>query len=187
VERACRATIWRARTAPTSSAIRGPVRTRRSGSPNRRPGSLAPRRPRRRPLTTLCCRGQIRTCSPRCSIAWPRPTLAQPSRNRRAELQHPTPHRFIGDVEPALGEQFLHVAVAQRKAEIEPDRVLADLGRKTMAAERSHAATLTLRAALARPVSVTKPPEIVGSSGVSHVPSTRRSFTLDVRRSSAVR
>src|SRR6516165_2251229 len=52
------------------------------------------------------------------SIAWPRPTLAQPSRNRRAELQHPTPHRFIGDVEPALGEQFLRVAVAQRKAEI---------------------------------------------------------------------
>ena len=42
--------------------------------------------------------------------------------NRRAELQHPTPHRFIGDVEPALGEQFLHVAVAQREAEIEPDR-----------------------------------------------------------------
>jgi len=37
--------------------------------------------------------------------------------------------------------------------------VLDDLGRKTMAAiaERSHAATLTLRAALARPVSVTKP------------------------------
>ena len=159
MERACRATIWRARTAPTSSAIRGPVRTRRSGSPNRRPGSLAPRRPRRRPLTTLCCRGQIRTCSPRCSIAWPRPTLAQPSRNRRAELQHPTPHRFIGDVEPALGEQFLHVAVAQREAEIEPDRVLDDLGRKTMAAiaERSHAATLTLRAAVARPVSVTTP------------------------------
>ena len=48
------------------------------------------------------------------SIAWPRPTPAQPSRNRRAELQHPTPHRFIGDVEPALGQQFLHVAVAQR-------------------------------------------------------------------------
>src|SRR6266446_4511823 len=80
-------------------------------------------------------------------------------RQRRAELQHPTPHRFIGDVEPALGEQFLYVAVAQREAEIEPDRVLDDLGRKTMAAiaERSHAATLTLRAALARPVSVTKP------------------------------
>ena len=100
------------------------------------------------------------------SIAWPRPTLAQPSRNRRAELQHPTPHRFIGDVELALGEQFLHVAVAQREAEIEPDRVLDDLGRKTMAAiaERSHAATLTLRAALARPVSVTKPQRVIRRS-----------------------
>ena len=68
------------------------------------------------------------------SIAWPRPTLAQPSRNRRAELQQPTPHRFIGDVEPALGEQFFHVAVAQRKAEIQPNRVLDDFGRKAIAA-----------------------------------------------------
>src|SRR5215472_15269235 len=53
------------------------------------------------------------------SIAWARPTLAQSSRNRRAELQHPTPHRFIGDFEHTLGEQFLHIAVAQREAEIE--------------------------------------------------------------------
>jgi hypothetical protein len=69
------------------------------------------------------------------------------------------------EIEPALGEQFLDVAVAQRKAEIEPDRVLDDLGRKTMAAiaERSHAATLTLRAALARPVSVTKPSQVVNA------------------------
>jgi hypothetical protein len=106
------------------------------------------------------------------SIAWPRPTLAQPSRNRRAELQHPTPHRFIGDIEPALGEQFLHVAVAQRKAEIEPDRVLDDLGRKTMAAiaEWSHAATLTLRTALARPVSVTKPASPVPPGGYRPTP-----------------
>jgi hypothetical protein len=86
------------------------------------------------------------------SIAWPRPTPAQPSRNRRGERRHPTPHRFIGDVEPAIREQFLHVAVAQLETEIEPDRVPDDLGRKTMAAsaERSHATTLTLRAALAR-------------------------------------
>ena len=81
----------------------------------------------------------------------------------QAELQHPTPHRFIGDVEPALGEQFPHVALAQREAEIEPACVLDDLGRKTMAAiaERSHAATLTLRATLARAVSVTKPVRVL--------------------------
>ena len=93
------------------------------------------------------------------AIARPRATLAQPSRDRGTEFQHPTPYRFVGDVEPALGQQFLDIAVAQGEAEIEPDRVLDDLGRKTMAAiaERSHAVTLTLRAALARPVSVTKP------------------------------
>jgi hypothetical protein len=35
-----------------------------------------------------------------------------------------------------LGEQFLHVPVAQREAEIKPDRVLNDFGRKAMAAIR---------------------------------------------------
>src|SRR6516225_8228018 len=47
----------------------------------------------------------------------------------------------------------------RRSATLAIYRVLDDLGRKTMAAiaERSHAATLTLRADLARPVSVTKP------------------------------
>ena len=70
------------------------------------------------------------------SIAWPRLTLAQPSRNRRAEFQHPTPHRFIGEVEPTLGEQILHVAVAQREAEIEPNRVLDNRRRKAVAAIR---------------------------------------------------
>jgi hypothetical protein len=59
----------------------------------------------------------------------------------RTELQHPSPHRFIGDVEPSCGQQFLDIAVAQGEAEIEPDRVLDDLGRGAMAAaaELSHA------------------------------------------------
>jgi ATP-dependent exoDNAse (exonuclease V) alpha subunit len=44
--------------------------------------------------------------------------------------------------------------------------VLDDLGRKAMAAiaERSHAATLTLQAALARPVSVTKPIKLISEN-----------------------
>ena len=37
--------------------------------------------------------------------------------DRRAEFQHPAPHRFIGDVEPTLDEQFLYVPVAQGEAE----------------------------------------------------------------------
>ena len=62
--------------------------------------------------------------------AWaPLPQLA---RDQRAEFQHLAPHLFIGDAEPTLGEQFLHVSVAQGEAEIKPDRVLNDLGRKAI-------------------------------------------------------
>jgi hypothetical protein len=47
-------------------------------------------------------------------------------------------------LDPALGEQFLDVAVAQGEAEIQPDRVLDDLRREAMAAiaEQSHGYTL---------------------------------------------
>jgi len=46
------------------------------------------------------------------------------------------PNGLIGDVEPTFGEQFLDVVVAQGEAEINPDRVLDDLGRKVMTAPR---------------------------------------------------
>jgi hypothetical protein len=66
--------------------------------------------------------------------------LPQLARDQRAKFQHPAPHRFIGDVKPTLGQQFLDVSVAQGEAEIQPDRVLDDLGREAMTAvgERSH-------------------------------------------------
>jgi hypothetical protein len=41
-------------------------------------------------------------------------------------ISDPTPDRFMGDVDPALGEEFLDVTIAQREAEIEPHRVLDD-------------------------------------------------------------
>ena len=49
------------------------------------------------------------------------------------------PVRFVRDVETTLGKQSLDIAVAQGEAEIEPNRVLDDLGREAMAAvaERS--------------------------------------------------
>jgi hypothetical protein len=62
--------------------------------------------------------------------------LPQLARDQRAEFQHPAPHRFIRDVEPTVGEKFLHVSVAQGEAEIKADRVLNHLGRKAMAAIR---------------------------------------------------
>jgi len=68
------------------------------------------------------------------SVAWPRATPAQPSGYHRSELQHPTPHRFVGEVEPTLGEQFLDIAVAQDEAK--PNRVLDNRRRKAVAAIR---------------------------------------------------
>ena len=55
------------------------------------------------------------------------------------------PHRFIRDIEPALGQQVLDIAVAQGEAKIQPNRVLDDLGREAMTAvtERSHVDILT--------------------------------------------
>jgi hypothetical protein len=42
--------------------------------------------------------------------------LPQLARDQRAKFQHPAPHRFIGDVKPTLGQQFLDVSVAQGEA-----------------------------------------------------------------------
>src|SRR5437899_2338962 len=60
--------------------------------------------------------------------------------------RHPQAHRD----EPALGQQFLDIAVAQGEPEIEPDRVLDDLGREPMAAiaEQGHADILPYSAHL---------------------------------------
>ena len=57
---------------------------------------------------------------------------AQSSRERRPELEDPLPDCLVGDVETAFGEQLLNVAVAQREAQIQPDGVLDDEGRKAM-------------------------------------------------------
>src|SRR5215204_7815907 len=52
------------------------------------------------------------------AIARPRPALPQSPREHRAELQHPAPDRFIGQVEPAFGKELLDVAIAQCEAQI---------------------------------------------------------------------
>ena len=35
------------------------------------------------------------------------------------ELEHPSPDRLVGDVQAALGQEFLDVSVAEREAQIE--------------------------------------------------------------------
>jgi hypothetical protein len=64
------------------------------------------------------------------SIARARTAPPQPPRDHRSELQHPAPDGFVGDVEPTLGEQILNVSVAEREAQVEPDRMLDDNRRK---------------------------------------------------------
>ncbi len=45
------------------------------------------------------------------------------------QLQRPLAHGFLADDDAARGQQFVHHAQAERKAEIEPDGVADDLSR----------------------------------------------------------
>jgi len=62
------------------------------------------------------------------TAARPRPVTPQLVGDQRAQFEDPAAHRLIGEVEPALGQQPLDIAVAQRETQIEPDRVLYDVG-----------------------------------------------------------
>jgi hypothetical protein len=50
-----------------------------------------------------------------------------------AELEAPLPYGFMADDDAAGGEDFIDVAQAEWKAEIEPDGMADDLGRKAIA------------------------------------------------------
>src|SRR5207253_2537360 len=64
------------------------------------------------------------------SIARARAAAPQLARDQRAELQDPAPHRLIGYRQAAPTQELLNIAVAQREAQIKPDRVLDDRRRK---------------------------------------------------------
>jgi hypothetical protein len=49
---------------------------------------------------------------------------------QRAELVAPETNRLVADLDASLGEQLFDIAVAQREAVIQPDRVADDLGRE---------------------------------------------------------
>src|SRR5882757_8922369 len=68
------------------------------------------------------------------AIARPRAAPPQPACDNRPEFQHPAAHRLVRDIEPALGEKLLHIVVAQREPEVQPDAVLDDDRGKAMAA-----------------------------------------------------
>src|SRR5215217_6090010 len=53
-------------------------------------------------------------------VAWPGAEPTEVASESWPELENPAPNRLIGHVEPALRQELLHVAIAQREAEIEP-------------------------------------------------------------------
>jgi hypothetical protein len=59
---------------------------------------------------------------------------SQPPRDHRSEFEHPAPYRFVGNVEPTLGEEVLNVSIAQREAQVELHSMLDDNRRKAVAA-----------------------------------------------------
>src|SRR5437868_13153453 len=68
------------------------------------------------------------------SIARPRTAAPQPACDNRPEFQHPAAHRLVRDIEPALCEKLLHIAVAQGETQVEPHSMLDDNRRKAVAA-----------------------------------------------------
>ena len=50
-----------------------------------------------------------------------------------AELQDPAPNDLVRALDAALGQELLHIAVAEREPEVEPRCVPDDLGRKLVA------------------------------------------------------
>src|ERR1700731_2836828 len=58
------------------------------------------------------------------SITWSRTAPPQSPSDRRSEFEHPSTNALVGDVEATLGKQFLHIAIAQGEAQVEPNRVL---------------------------------------------------------------
>jgi hypothetical protein len=49
---------------------------------------------------------------------------AQFAGDHRAEFQDPAPHRFVGDIEPPLGQKLFDIALAEREPQIQPYRML---------------------------------------------------------------
>ena len=69
-------------------------------------------------------------------IARSRPRTADIRRDRRPELQEPSPDRLVGCVNTSLGQQFLDIPKGQCEPGIEPDRVADDVWWEAVALKR---------------------------------------------------
>src|SRR6266404_9460545 len=118
-------------------------------------------RPRGRPRATdtFACRRSHHHLVEMPSVARPRPAPPQLAGDQRTKLQHPAPHRFVGNVQPTLGQKILNVPVAQREAQVEPDRVLDDRRREAMTAigKLSHRSCYPAHRSRSTDIPVTRP------------------------------
>ncbi len=58
-----------------------------------------------------------------------------------ADIQHPPPHRLVGDIQTALDEQIFDVAIAEREPHIEPNGVPDNHRRELVAGKRDRHAS----------------------------------------------
>ena len=72
--------------------------------------------------------------------------MAKFSGEHRPELQDPSPHRFVGDIQPTLSEQVFDVAIAKRETQIEPNSVPDNRRRKLVTGKRDrHASSYLIK------------------------------------------
>ena len=81
---------------------------------------------------------------------------------QRPELHHPPSDRFIGDVQPALGQQIFAIAEAEGKAKIQPHGVPDDVRRELVASERDLHRPSYPKKETSATAGVTKPYELAG-------------------------
>jgi hypothetical protein len=81
--------------------------------------------------------GHFIKMSPR---GWPRASTPKFSGEQRPELQYPSSHRFVGDIQTALRKQIFDVAIAERETHIEPNGVPDDRRRELMVGKRDRRA-----------------------------------------------
>src|SRR5450432_3375896 len=76
-----------------------------------------------------------------------RTTLAQVRCDHRPKVVHPAPDCLVRDGDAAFRRQIFDVAKAQREPEIEPDRLVNDLGREPIPAVADFLHSIGYRAA----------------------------------------
>src|SRR5262245_32932388 len=87
------------------------------------------------------------------------PAPSKVSCDRGSEVLHPAAHRLVGDQDPALSQQILDIAEAEREPGIEPDGLLDDHGWKPISgvADLGHHGHLRPQIPADKPNNVTTP------------------------------